>query len=622
MITIEVVAKDGAPVASPAAAEFDELGGNIGRGEDATLVLADPERMISRTHAAVAFRGGRYMLYDLGTAVPVFVNGRALGNGREAPIQAGDEIRIGAYTLRVKGANSAASEPTMVANGAAPFDATDGTSASPPDRPRDDPLALFGTGGFAANTNPFQDLIAPASPPRVAPRAAPPARPAVRAVPAAPPTAPTLLDDPFAVTAKPPSPQSPSDGGIPDDFDPFAAPPETAAPPAMAYGGLLPEDLGLGPAANGHRAIDRLFELGPSAGADPFAPGHPLAEPMQQPNTASRDDPLASLRVAPSASMRPTHPDHTPEIRSAFTPPKAMLDPVMSVDFDIGDAFVSWENAAARGGKLKTVVIPAPPTPREALAPKPEPTVIADDTRERRVDFAARVQDTDAARPRVPTPTPSAAQPAALSDAAREELLRAFLAGAGVPNLEMPGTLTSQLMGVLGQLLRAATQGTLELLLARAIAKRELRADVTVIMPRENNPLKFSPGVEAALAHLLAPKGGGFMTPIRAMQDAYDDLRAHQVASMAGMRAALAGVLARFDPEPLESRLTGQNLLDSLVPMTRRAKLWDLFVVLYGDIAREAEDDFHALFGREFLRAYEAQLSRLALERNRGRTAA
>jgi FHA domain-containing protein len=91
---------------------------------------------------------------------------------------------------------------------------------------------------------------------------------------------------------------------------------------------------------------------------------------------------------------------------------------------------------------------------------------------------------------------------------------------------------------------------------------------------------------------------------------------------MAGMRAALAGVLARFDPEPLESRLTNQNLLDSLVPMTRRAKLWDLFVELYGDIAREAEDDFHALFGREFVRAYEAQLSRLALERNRGRTAA
>ena len=43
----------------------------------------------------------------------------------------------------------------------------------------------------------------------------------------------------------------------------------------------------------------------------------------------------------------------------------------------------------------------------------------------------------------------------------------------------------------------------------------------------------------------------------------------------------------------------------------RKAKLWDQFVALYGGIASEAEDDFHNLFGKAFLEAYEEQMARL-----------
>jgi predicted component of type VI protein secretion system len=69
--------------------------------------------------------------------------------------------------------------------------------------------------------------------------------------------------------------------------------------------------------------------------------------------------------------------------------------------------------------------------------------------------------------------------------------------------------------------------------------KSEMRADVTIIKPAENNPLKFSPSTEAALGHLLAPHVRGFMPPVRAMKAAYEDLRAHQLGFLAGMRAAL-----------------------------------------------------------------------------------
>ena len=48
-----------------------------------------------------------------------------------------------------------------------------------------------------------------------------------------------------------------------------------------------------------------------------------------------------------------------------------------------------------------------------------------------------------------------------------------------------------------------------------------------------------------------------------------------------------------------------------MLPMTRRARLWELFTEMFAEISREAEDDFEALFGREFVRAYEEQINRL-----------
>jgi FHA domain-containing protein len=166
-------------------------------------------------------------------------------------------------------------------------------------------------------------------------------------------------------------------------------------------------------------------------------------------------------------------------------------------------------------------------------------------------------------------------------------------------------------MQLLGQLLRESMRGTVELLIARAALKREMRAEVTMIMARENNPLKFSPTVEVVLQHLLSPPAPGFMPAATAVRDAFDDLRAHQLGVMAGMRAALDGVLQRFNPQQLEGKLTRKSAIDSLIPSTRKAKLWEAFNELFAQLQTEAQDDFDELFGKAFLKAYEDQLDRL-----------
>ncbi|MDO8334603.1 MAG: type VI secretion system-associated FHA domain protein TagH [Nitrosomonas sp.] len=192
-----------------------------------------------------------------------------------------------------------------------------------------------------------------------------------------------------------------------------------------------------------------------------------------------------------------------------------------------------------------------------------------------------------------------------------EELLRAFLDGAGVPELAESVELTPQLMNLIGQLLRDSTQGTRDLLRARMLTKQEMHVPPTLMGCDENNPLKFTPNVEMALTYLLTPQKRGFMTPSQAMKDSYDDLRSHQFGIMAGMRAALLGVLKRFNPNVLEQRLERKNVIDSMLPVNRKAKLWDLFVERYVVTSQEAQEDFQVVFGKEFVQAYETLVAKL-----------
>jgi FHA domain-containing protein len=103
------------------------------------------------------------------------------------------------------------------------------------------------------------------------------------------------------------------------------------------------------------------------------------------------------------------------------------------------------------------------------------------------------------------------------------------------------------------------------------------------------------------------------------MRDAYGDLRAHEFGFMAGMRAALMGVLKRFAPEALEARMPEKGGLGGLLAANRKARLWDLFSDHYRQVTQEAEEDFHALFGREFLRAYEDHIEALEQQRRNRR---
>jgi FHA domain-containing protein len=145
----------------------------------------------------------------------------------------------------------------------------------------------------------------------------------------------------------------------------------------------------------------------------------------------------------------------------------------------------------------------------------------------------------------------------------------------------------------------------------RAVAKSEMHADLTMIQVRGNNPLKFAPEAGIALKMLLQPPMQGFLSGPAALRDAVIDLQSHQVGVMAGMRAALAAVLDRFDPVQLETQLSSRSFIDTVMPSHRRAKLWELYVEHFRGLKEEAQEDFGRLFGEAFREAYDAQVRNL-----------
>ncbi|MET0050410.1 MAG: type VI secretion system-associated FHA domain protein TagH, partial [Candidatus Thiodiazotropha sp.] len=223
------------------------------------------------------------------------------------------------------------------------------------------------------------------------------------------------------------------------------------------------------------------------------------------------------------------------------------------------------------------------------------------------------------AQPTPPSPPPAAPQkraPAVQYSGDESGLRQALADGLGIPTSHLESQPLGELLQTLGQILRISTEGNMSLLRARAQIKGEFRMNQTMIRPVENNPLKFSINTDEALRQLLNPNpGSGYLPALAAFQEAHEDIEAYMMAVMVGMQAALKVVLQRFKPEILEQRL-GQSALLEKLPLYRHAKTWDLFTELYQEIATEAEDDFHQLFGKTFTQAYEDQIRRLeALKR-------
>ncbi len=365
---------------------------------------------------------------------------------------------------------------------------------------------------------------------------------------------------------------SPPDLIPPSDIVPAESPADPAKP---AFNDLLADSrIGLNPLGLGHSP----------AGARTSGAATEPPDDIGGPEGAVYEPPELLL---PNAPPDVQHQASTP---AAEPPPTDQAaPPIDEVPNLIPDDW--WQNLAPA-----PLQAPPPPSQPPFTPPVPAPPVAAPKS----VPSVA------------PAPKPAAPLAAQSAQPGTPDLLQAFLGSAGLPHLTLTGEQQLAVMNNLGAIFHETVQGLMDILLARGDIKGEFRLNRTVIGPVENNPLKTPPGqpplrVEQVMALLLVGQKGAYMPPVQAVQEGFNDIKAHQLAVMAGIQAALSRLLARFDPSHLETRLQ-QSVLDNLWPANRKAKYWDLFNAEYQAIAREAEDDFNELFGDEFARAYEERV--------------
>jgi type VI secretion system protein len=217
-------------------------------------------------------------------------------------------------------------------------------------------------------------------------------------------------------------------------------------------------------------------------------------------------------------------------------------------------------------------------------------------------------------RERAPTTAvPRTAAPRARAPAgAGADLLRAFLEGAGVEDMALADDDPDGTMRMVGQMFRDMVAGLHEILRSRTAFKSEFRIERTMIQQTQNNPLKVSPTADEALAVLLRRSKSGYLPPVEAVRQGVDDIKAHQLAVIAGLQVALVALLQEFDPENLKQQLEQQrSVLANLMPGAKNAKAWEIYEAFYKEVASQAEQGFDGIFGREFRRAYEEQLKKL-----------
>lgn len=306
------------------------------------------------------------------------------------------------------------------------------------------------------------------------------------------------------------------------------------------------------------------------ASADHFQPPRTAAPPAQLPErwdltTGEWAGPTAAAQAAQTATSASSAPP-------MFSPPSI---PDFDELLDFGPASPEADAGTGHDLQTETASSPAAETPVvPAFAAAPAPT-------------------------RTPSPAPEATAPVPTPTSTPAET------PAQVPS---PAAMHD---GELDRVLGIVVDGVMEVLRARAEIKNTFRLPVTIIQRTENNPLKFAATPDEAIRKLMAPDNGAFLAGAAAFEDAFEDIRCHQVAMLAGMRAAFESLLFHFNPDRHEQEVDSSGKR----AFAGKARYWERYRDNFETLVKDPDECFRRLFGDEFARAYEAQLARLKSSR-------
>ncbi|MDK2776786.1 MAG: type VI secretion system-associated FHA domain protein TagH [Pseudomonadota bacterium] len=529
---------------------FKEKGGVIGRSDSNDWVLPDAERIVSSRHVEVQFSAGKFFIVDHSTN-GTFINDSQspLGNGNSHELVSGDILNCGEYQLKASLKAPPAEAPPAAGLGSVDFLDGDKTTFNHATAARQQAASE------AKELDSWLDPQAPRAP---------------------------VFDDDWGTASQ-------NERHEEHISDPWAA--------------------SQGPASSVIRGAENLDPL---AAFDRTPQASSFSTPAAQTPGWDDDDWWKSGSVADHApadqhQMRVTEqkPFVPPEPAPATPPPPAQDNPFAASQAgrpEGNDDIDSLFGLASTPPPEVRREVPQTPPPAAA---DPAPQVAASD------DFFRQSAWNETPRAEMP---PLSAPESPAADAVKPQAGGAHF---GADELQQLATLlgvddirSEQLRSLLPEMssmINETVTRLIDLLRARTAIKNELRVQHTMIQTVDNNPLKFSASAADALKVMFAGDRSAFMRPSQAIQDSFDDLSDHQVAVLKGMNAAYEAMLRHFDPENLKRYI---NAKDSLLG-NREAKQWVAFEQYYDTLKRDYETTYNKLFGEEFARHYERQLSEL-----------
>ncbi|RDH83839.1 MAG: type VI secretion system-associated FHA domain protein TagH [endosymbiont of Galathealinum brachiosum] len=538
---------------------FDEAGGSLGRAKDNNWVLDDPERFLSSCHCQLSCENGQFYLTDLSTN-GTFFNGAVnpMGKGTRLPINDGDSFELGDYSFSANVAGAAQQD----------F----GASADP-----------FASSASSASGNSMDDIFS-----------------------SAPQESSFGQND-----------ANPFGGGHVSSADSlFTANPEETDPLAAldkAQGGSIGSSI---PGDTNDPFKGGLDGLG---GGDSFA-SQPASDPFGGPSHSDQSDLL---------NQQVSWPEATPDNQLSGAPSTGG-----GIPDDWDDDFMSSEPAAPAAQNVTPQIKPSTPLTEPPVVPKPaQPQAPAKPVAPVTVADEPVAQHHLTGKFDTPANEVLLAQQQAQAKLQSElEVLKQQMISQqkGIPSNVTVDTTLINAMGlhqlnmndeeitrvnqVVGEVVREMVSGLMQVLGSRSSIKNEFRMNVTTIQPVENNPLKFSANIDDALENMFIKQGNAYKKPVEAVQESFESIAEHQVAILAGIRAAFKGVIERFDPVLLEQRFAKQKK-SGLMPASQKAKNWDAYLEYYNELAGDIDSSFQYLFGDEFVQAYEEQLQKLTIAR-------
>ena len=319
--------------------------------------------------------------------------------------------------------------------------------------------------------------------------------------------------------------------------------------------------------------IDGPEEAGGEDLSRSATPPQPLSDQELWADVSDVAPAIDSKQLRPAREHRPVNPDFldwAADVPTPFNQPIEAAAPARPV-LTPGSSSPPPPELDWAAGTPSVAPIPLQPPPPAPAPRRPRPESA------KGFDWgdADRVKSTPAPAGRPDDHLAAPVKPA--RDESVDDFSRHLIKAAGLPDDFAARCSPAELAQQIGTVLRLVTENLMQLLTARQQAKRLARSSShTTVEAVDNNPLKFSPSPGDALATMFGPKSAGYLDAQRAVLQAFEDLKAHQIRTYSAMQHALTMILGDLDPKKIERDNEAAGGISGLL-QSRNAKLWEAY---------------------------------------------